>query len=609
VARNLVNLEEVTLAYGARTLLDQVSLGVAEGERIGVVGRNGDGKSTLLRLVAGDEQPGSGRVTRTGGLRVGTVAQRERLDPAATVRDLVVGAGPAHAWAGDAGVREVLGGLFGDRSALDAVLDRPVGPLSGGERRRVALAAALVGEHDLLVLDEPTNHLDVEGIAWLARHLRGRREAVVVVTHDRWFLDEVCGSTWEVQGGAVDAYEGGYSAYVLARAERARLQEAVDARRANLLRKELAWLRRGPPARTSKPRFRVEAANALVASEPPPRDAVDLVRMAGRRLGRTVLDVHDATVVVGDRVLLDHLSWSLGPGDRIGLVGVNGSGKTSLLRLLDGGLRPTAGRVVRGVTVRLGHLSQDVAELDGSLRVLEAVEAVRSVVDLGKGRTATASQLCERFGFTGDAQWARVAELSGGERRRLQLLRLLMDEPNVLLLDEPTNDLDIDTLTALEDLLDGWPGSLLVVSHDRYFLERVCDRVVALLGDGGLRDLPRGVEEYLERRAAGARSGPGAGGDPAAAAEGPAGGTSPGTAPPVAAAPSAGAVRAARKELARVERRLERLRTDEARLHEQLAAAATDHERVLALDGELRDLVSERERLEEQWLAVAEQVE
>ena len=386
MARNLVNLEGVGKAYGTRHLLDDVTLGVGEGDRTGVVGRNGDGKSTLLRLLTRREPPDAGRVTHAGGLRVAEVGQRDDLDPAATVRSLVVGDGPAHEWAADPRARDVLTGLFGDRADLDAMLDRVVGPLSGGERRRVALARALVGEHDLLVLDEPTNHLDVEGIDWLARHLAARREALVVVTHDRWFLDEVCDRTWEVQGGAVHAYDGGYSAYVLARAERDRMQQATDARRANLVRKELAWLRRGPPARTSKPRFRIDAANALIAEEPPPRDGVELVKFASARLGRTVYDVLDATVEVGGTVLLEHLTWLVGPGDRIGIAGVNGSGKTSLMRLLVGDLAPTAGKVVRGVTVRPAYLSQDVVELPPALRVLEAVEMVRREVDLGKGR-------------------------------------------------------------------------------------------------------------------------------------------------------------------------------------------------------------------------------
>jgi ATP-binding cassette subfamily F protein uup len=597
VARNLVNLESVGKGYGTRVLLDGVSLGVGEGDRTGVVGRNGDGKSTLLRLLTRREPPDSGRVTHAGGLRVAEVGQRDDLDATATVRSLVVGDGPAHEWAADARVRDVLTGLFGGREDLDTMLDRVVGPLSGGERRRVALARSLVGDHDLLVLDEPTNHLDVEGIDWLARHLVARREALVVVTHDRWFLDAVCDRTWEVQGGAVHQYDGGYSAYVLTRAERDRIAATEDARRANLVRKELAWLRRGPPARTSKPRFRIDAANALIADEPEPRNSVDLVRFASARLGRTVYDVLDATVAVAGRTLLEHLTWHLGPGDRIGVAGVNGSGKTSLIRLLVGELAPSAGKVVRGVTVRAAYLSQDVVELDPALRVLEAVESVRREVDLGKGRTITATQMCERFGFVGNAQWTPVGELSGGERRRLQLLRLLMDEPNVLLLDEPTNDLDIDTLTALEDLLDGWAGTLLVVSHDRYFLERVCDREVALLGDGRLRDLPGGVDEYLAlRRASVTSSGSGVGMP---------------TPPPDEAAmgtvgPDAATLRAARKELARLDRQLKTLGDRETRLHEQMAAAASDHEAVLGLDADLRALHDQRSALEERWLELAE---
>ncbi len=595
MARNLVNLENVSKSYGTRTLLDEVSLGVADGDRIGVVGRNGDGKSTLLRLLARAEAPDSGRVTHAGGLRVGVVAQHDDLPLDATVRETVVGAGPAHEWASEAGVREVLAGLFGERGALDQMLDRPLGPLSGGERRRVALARALVGEHDLLVLDEPTNHLDVEAIDWLARHLAARREALVVVTHDRWFLDAVCTATWEVQGADVHAYDGGYSAYVLARAERERVQAATDSRRAQLVRKELAWLRRGPPARTSKPRFRIDAANALIAEEPAPRDGVALMRFASARLGKTVYDVHDATLQVGDRTLLDRLTWHLGPGDRVGVAGVNGSGKTSLMRLLVGELRPASGKVVRGITVRAAYLSQDVTELDPSLRVLEAVEMVRRVVDLGGGRQITATQMCERFGFVGDRQWTPVGELSGGERRRLQLLRLLMDEPNVLLLDEPTNDLDIDTLTALEDLLDDWPGSLLVVSHDRYFLERVCDRVVALLGDGGLRDLPGGVDQYLDlRRAARVAS-------DLSDSRGAGGGRESDS--------SAGEVRAARKELARLERQLEKLRERESKVYAEMAAAASDHERVLGLDAALRGLRDERAVMEDRWLELADQVD
>jgi ATP-binding cassette subfamily F protein uup len=605
--RNLVNLETVTKAYGTRTLLDAVSLGVGAGERIGVVGRNGDGKSTLLGLLAGTVGPDAGRVTHAGGLRLGALAQHDDLDAGSTVRELVLGDAAPHEWAGDARVRDVLTGLFGglDLPGFAQGLDTVVGPLSGGERRRIALARLLVGEHDLILRDEPTNHLDVEGIDWLARHLAARKGALIVVTHDRWFLDAVCSRTWEVADGAVHDYEGGYSAYVLARAERARIAAADESRRQNLLRKELAWLRRGPPARTSKPRFRIDAANALIADEPPLRDNVELLRFASARLGRTVYELLDVSLRFGDRTLLDRLTWHVGPGDRIGVVGVNGSGKTSLLRLLLGSLRPDSGRVVTGVTVKPAHLSQEVSELPPELRVLEAVEVIGREVAIGRGRTLSASQLCERFGFGRERQWTRVGDLSGGERRRLQLLRLLMAEPNVLVLDEPTNDLDIDTLTALEDLLDGWPGSLLVVSHDRYFLERVSDRVVALLGDGRLRDLPGGVEEYLRLRTELIESAASTTTAPTSPAGAPVAGA--GTVTTGAASPAD--VRAARKELARVDRRLARLADEERALHAALAEHASDYAEVGRLDGRLRELLAEREQLEEQWLAVAETAE
>ena len=591
---NLVNLETVSLAYGTHRLLDGVSLGIAGGDRVGVVGRNGGGKSTLLRILARREQPDSGRVTHTGDLRVGWLGQHDELDPDATVHDVVLGDRPEHDWAGDPVVREVLAAL------LPAVpRDALVGPLSGGERRRVALARLLVATDGLLLLDEPTNHLDVEAIDWLARHLAARPTALVVVTHDRWFLDAVATSTWEVHDGRVDTYEGGYSAYVLARAERARVAAADEARRQNLLRKELAWLRRGPPARTSKPRFRIDAANALIADEPPARDRLELERFASARLGRSVYELEGVGIALGGRTLLDGVDWHLGPGDRVGLVGVNGAGKTTLLRLLTGDAAPDVGAVRTGRTVRVAHLTQEVDALEPGERVLESVERVRRVVDLGRGREVTASSMLERFGFAGERQWARVDDLSGGERRRLQLLRLLMGEPNVLLLDEPTNDLDIETLTVLEDLLDTWPGSLVVVSHDRYFLERVTDVTWALLGDGRLVLLPGGVDEYLRRR----REGPGAGSDPAPA------GAAPSAASEPPGSPRRGDSRLARKELARLEREVDKISRREQRLHEDLAASATDHERVLSLDADLRALQAERERLEERWLELAEAAE
>ncbi|MCZ0974947.1 ABC-F family ATP-binding cassette domain-containing protein, partial [Streptomyces albulus] len=455
MAANLVNLEAVDKVYGTRALLDGVSLGVSEGDRIGVVGRNGDGKTTLIRILAKLESADVGRVTHAGDLRLGVLTQHDSLDPAATIRHEVIGDLADHEWAGNAKIRDVLTGLFGDLHlpGFTQGLDTVIGPLSGGERRRIALAKLLIAEQDLIVLDEPTNHLDVEGISWLARHLAARRSALVVVTHDRWFLDQVATRMWDVQRGAVHEYEGGYSDYVFARAERERIAASEEAKRQNLMRKELAWLRRGAPARTSKPRFRIEAANELIADVPPPRDNAELMKFASSRLGKTVFELEGVTVQAGPKVLLKHLTWQLGPGDRIGLVGVNGAGKTSLLRTLEAAARsegeqqPAAGKVVVGKTVKLAYLSQEVAELNPALRVLEAVQQIRDRVDLGKGREMTAGQLCEKFGFTKEKQWTPVGDLSGGERRRLQILRLLMDEPNVLFLDEPTNDLDIETLT------------------------------------------------------------------------------------------------------------------------------------------------------------------
>lgn len=508
MAVNLVNVEQVSKVYGTRALLDGVSLGVSEGDRIGVVGRNGDGKTTLIRMLAKLEEADTGRVTHNGGLRLGVLTQHDSLDPKKTIRQEVIGDLADHEWAGSAKIRDVLTGLFGGLAlpGFEHGLDTVIAPLSGGERRRIALAKLLIEEQDLIVLDEPTNHLDVEGISWLAGHLRTRRSALVCVTHDRWFLDQVCTRMWDVQRGTVHEYEGGYSDYVFARAERERIAATEESKRQNLMRKELAWLRRGAPARTSKPRYRIEAANELIADVPPPRDTSELMRFANARLGKTVFDLEHVTVQAGPKTLLTHLTWQLGPGDRIGLVGVNGAGKTSLLRALaeaartQGDEQPAAGKIVVGKTVKLAYLSQEVHELNPNLRVLEAVQQVRDRVDLGKGREMTAGQLCEQFGFTKEKQWTPVGDLSGGERRRLQILRLLMDEPNVLFLDEPTNDLDIETLTQLEDLLDGWPGSMIVISHDRFFIERTTDRVMALLGDRALRMLPRGIDEYLERR-------------------------------------------------------------------------------------------------------------
>src|SRR5215218_1207355 len=595
--RNLVNLNGVEKGYGSRSVLRGVTLGVSAGDRIGVVGRNGDGKSTLLRLIAGAETPDTGALTRAGGLGLALLGQRDELDERRTIRDELVGGRADHEWAADSAFREVLGGLLGGVAItrFPQGLDTPIAPLSGGERRRIGLARLLLDSPDLLLLDEPTNHLDVEGIDWLARHLAARSGSLVVVTHDRWFLDAVCTATWEVADGAIHQYEGGYAAYVLARAERDRQEAARDARRQQLLRKELAWLRRGPPARTAKPRFRIEAANALIADEPEPRDRAELLRFASARLGDKVLEAVDVSISFGERRLLRRVTWRLGPGDRVGLVGVNGSGKTTLVRLLAGQLEPDAGEVQRGETVRLAFLSQDTADVPGHLRVLEAVEEVRGRATLADGIEITAGMLAERFGFRGERGRTLVRDLSGGERRRLALMRLLMAGPNVLILDEPTNDLDIDTLTALEDLLDGWPGTLVVVSHDRYFVERVCDDVHALGAGGDLRHLPGGIEQYVEeRRAEAERTAPAA---------------TPGGRGEAKAPPAHAVLRAARKEIQRLERAIERLGGREAALHEEMAAAATDHARLQALTEELRAVTAEREALEAAWLERAETLE
>ncbi|KJK49414.1 glycerophosphodiester phosphodiesterase [Lentzea aerocolonigenes] len=587
---NLVNLESVSKSFGVRPLLDGVSLGVNEGDRIGVVGLNGGGKTTLLEVLAGVEPSDDGRVSRSRDLRMAVVTQRTELPEGSTVRHAVIdplGFDAEHEWAADARVRSILDGLGITALGLDSV----VSTMSGGERRRVALAAALIQDLELLVLDEPTNHLDVEGVRWLAEHLLARKCALVVVTHDRWFLDTVCNRTWEVVHGKVEQYEGGYADWIYARAERTRLADVLEEKRQNLARKELAWLRRGAPARTSKPRYRIEAAEALIADVPPVRDNVELLAFAKKRLGRTVIELEDCTLSIPDRVLVRDLTWRIGPGERIGLVGVNGSGKTTLLRLLAGEREPETGKRIQGQTVKIAHLSQELLDLDGSMRVLEAIEEVARRVVLGKYEMS-ASQLGERFGFSSQKQWTPVSDLSGGERRRLQLCRLLMAEPNVLLLDEPTNDLDIDTLQQLEDLLDSWPGTLVVISHDRYLVERVCDKVVALFGDGGLTDLPGGIEEYLKRR------------DSLRDRENAA------AAPAADKAPSNAAdQRAARKELARLERRLEVLHKKEAELHAALAEAATDPDRLLKLDAELRAVLAEESDVEAQWMSAAEVVE
>lgn len=584
---NLVNLESVSHAFGTRVLLDGVSLGVGAGEVIGVVGRNGDGKTTLLRILTGDLVPDSGRVTISNSASVGVLTQRQAGSPGETIRQVVLDGAADHVYAARADRREIVGALL---AGVD--LDRPVETLSGGERRRVGLVEVLLGDHDLIVLDEPTNHLDVEAIAFLASHLRSRTAAglaMLVVSHDRWFLDAVCTRIWEVHDGVVDAYDGGYAAYVLARVERQRQAAATEARRKNLARKELAWLRRGAPARTSKPKFRIEAAEALISDVPPPRDRLALEKFATSRLGKDVFDLINVDYAVKDRTLLNRLTWSIGPGDRIGLVGVNGAGKTTLLDLLAGLRSPQSGKIKRGVTLRIGYLSQSVGELDDEDRVLQSVTRLKQATRLATGREVSVGNLLEEFGFTGDKLVARIGDLSGGERRRLQFLRLLLEEPNVLLLDEPTNDLDIDTLTVIEDYLDTWPGTLIVVSHDRYFLERVTDASWALLGDGSCVLLPGGVEEYLERRRRTKN-------------------TSPTPAPPAEDRPRSGAAveRARKKELARLESQLSKVESEIERIHDAMAASATDFERLAVLDADLRAARARKDELEDAWLLAAE---
>ena len=591
----LLGAETLHLEYPTRVVFDSVTLGVNEGDRIGVVGRNGDGKSTLLRLLAGLIEPDAGRVTRRGGVRIGMLSQGDPLDSAATVGSSIVGEVADHVWASDPRIRDVIAGLVPD---LDWAAT--IGTLSGGQRRRVALAALLVGDWDVVVLDEPTNHLDVEGITWLAGHLKGRwprgAGALLVVTHDRWFLDEVATATWEVHDRIVEPFEGGYAAYVLQRVERDRQAAAAEAKRQNLMRKELAWLRRGAPARTSKPKFRIDAANQLIEDVPPPRDRVELSRLATARLGKDVIDLIGAGVSYGAHEVLRGVEWRLAPGERTAILGANGAGKSTLLGLLAGTVRPTAGRVKRGKTVRVGVLDQQFRELAAIAgdRVREVLARTRTsyVVD---GRELTPAQLLERLGFAREHLSARVGELSGGQKRRLQLLLVLLAEPNVLILDEPTNDVDTDMLAAMEDLLDSWPGTLIVVSHDRYLVERVSDQQYAIL-DGHLRHLPGGVDEYLRLRAA--QSAPGAG----TAANG--------AASPSGEGLSGAELRAVQKELASVERRIERLTGEIHRA--QTALAEHDHADYRGLAARMAEIGVQQAQvseLEERWLELSALVE
>ncbi|CAB4832082.1 MAG: ATP-binding cassette domain-containing protein [Actinobacteria bacterium] len=588
MARNVVNIEEVSKAFDIKELLIGVSLGVSEGDRIGIVGRNGSGKSTLMKVIAGTESPDLGRVTKSNSARIGILSQVDFENPESTVGEVVLGDTAKHEWASEPNIREVFTGLFG--SFDDHIFDRKFGQLSGGERRRVGLAKLLINELDLILLDEPTNHLDVEGVAWLASYINARKGlAVTVVTHDRWFLDAVTDKTWEVVDGRVEEYEGGYSAFVLAKAERARQSSVMDARRNALVRKELAWLRRGAPARTTKPKFRVDAANVLIAGEPEPRNQGELLKFALNRLGKTVYEAHHVQVKLGDNELINDLYWNIGPGDRIGIVGINGAGKTTLMRTLVGEIQPSAGKLVTGITVKPAFLTQHLDELDPTWRVLEAVEKIANRVELGGGRELSASQLCERLGFDRESQWTPVGDLSGGEKRRLQLTRLLMDSPNVLLLDEPTNDFDIETLTELEDLLDSYGGTLIVISHDRYFLERVCDRFVGLLGDSAVRDLPRGVDEYLELRYEAMNT--------------------PVTAQKERKSSSAAEERQLKKDKVRLERQMDKADLRITQLKAEQEAAAYEPERLHSLTEDLDNQRTERDKLEEEWLRITLELE
>lgn len=587
---NLINLENVDKSFGLKTLLHKVSLGVQSGDRIGVVGINGGGKTTLIEVLTGVEQPDAGRVSHNSSLRMAVVTQRMQLTGTDTIADVVVAplGLETYEWASNARVREVLHGLGIERLGLDT----QVGQLSGGEQRRVNLAAALVRELDLVVLDEPTNHLDIEGVQWLADHLLSRKLSVVVVTHDRWFLDTVATRTWEVHDGQVDAYEGGYNDWIFARAERSRQADAMEQRRQNLARKELAWLRRGAPARTSKPRYRIDAAEALIAAVPPPRDKVELMAFSRQRQGRIVVELEDARIDTPDgRPLVDDLTWRLGPGERIGLVGVNGSGKTTLLRALAGEYPLAAGRRIEGRTVRLGWLRQELDDLDPDMRLLDAVEEVASYVQLGK-KELSAAQLAERLGFSPKRQRTPIKDLSGGERRRLQLTRVLMSEPNVLLLDEPTNDLDIDTLQELESLLDNWAGTLVVISHDRYLIERIADSTWALFGDGKLTNLPGGIDDYLKRRHAIAAR------------------TSVPEPKPESEKPRSGSeMRRLSKEMAAVERKIAKTRDQLAAVEDDMAVYATNMDQLVALGAQADELKHQLDDLETRWLELGEQLE
>ena len=593
MANPLLVAENLHLEFPTQVVFDSLSLGVEEGDRVGIVGANGGGKTSLLRMLTGSLEPQSGRVITRGGLELGMLSQSDHADQTMTVREAVVGEVPEHVWAGNPRTRDIIDGLVSDLP-----WEGRIGELSGGERRRVQLAALLVGDWDLLVLDEPTNHLDVEGVAWLADHLNSRwvknQGGLLVVTHDRWFLDQVCTETWEVHSGDVEPFEGGYAAYVLQRVERDRMAASAEAKRQNLLRKELAWLRRGPPARTSKPRFRIDAANQLIQDVPPIRDSIELERLAVARLGKDVVDLEGVGVGYDGNEVLDDITWRIAPGERTGIIGGNGTGKSTLLALIAGTLEPSTGRVKRGKTAKVEILDQQFSqlkEIEGD-RVREVLGRTKTTF-LVEGKEMTPAALLERLGFSKAHLSARVGELSGGQKRRLQLLLVLLAEPNVILLDEPTNDVDHQMLNAMEDLLDSWPGTLIVVSHDRYLLERVTDQQYAVM-DGKLRHLPGGVDEYLSLRAKQKRAR-----GQAAAPEA--------QAPKDTSVLSGAELHARRKELAAVERKVAKLGQQVLVLQQKMADMdPSDYQSLAEFASQLQSLQLERDKNEERWLELSE---
>ncbi len=606
---HLLGAEALHLEYPTRVIFDRVTIGLDEGDRIGVVGRNGDGKSTLLRLLSGRIEPDAGRVTRRNGVTLGMLDQGDLLPEDLVVRDAIVGDKLEHEWAGDARIRDVIDGLL-----LDVPWEATIGELSGGQRRRVALAKLLVGDWDIVFLDEPTNHLDVEGIAWLAGHLNKRwpkgQGGLIVVTHDRWFLDEVSTDTWEVHDQTIEPFEGGYAAYILQRVERDQLAATMESKRQNLARKELAWLRRGAPARSTKPKFRMDAAYELISNEPPPRDTVALSQLAVSRLGKDVVDLLDVSVDYPSsgpgtetKRVLEDIEWRIAPGERTGILGVNGAGKSTLLSLIAGTLQPTTGRVKRGKTVKVAILSQQLGELKDILddRVMDVIARQKSSYVAG-GKELTPGQLLERMGFMSAQLSTPVKDLSGGQRRRLQLLLILLGEPNVLILDEPTNDLDTDILAAIEDLLDSWPGTLIVVSHDRYLLERVTDNQYAIL-DRRMRHLPGGVDQYLQlRKAQGTR-----GQTVTESHRSDAAPAKPTTNSKGHTKLTGAELRNAEKELGSVSRRLEKVTNQIAAVHDRFAAHdQSDYAGLAALQAELKPLEDSMEQLEYRWLELSE---